>query len=194
MSSTAALDGNHGLQAELDDNNSIYVSDDTPSAMPEYRMRFIFDPNSIQMDDGDAFIIFNAANSSSTEVVRVELRILQGVYQLRVALLDDDGNWTNGSWINVTDAAHLIELKWSASTAANENDGSLTLWLDDVQRASLTGIDNDTLRIDDINLGVVSGVDVGTRGTLYFDAFISGRPLDPSDIGPSSSPGNRTGR
>ena len=47
---------------------------------------------------------------------------------------------------------------------------TLTFWIDDMQKANLTGVDNDTHRIDSALLGAI-GVDTGTRGTCYFDAF-----------------------
>jgi len=50
-----------------------------------------------------------------------------------------------------------------------------------VQQANLTGVDNDTARLDFIRFGAVSGIDTGTRGTEYFDAFESRRQ---SYIGP----------
>lgn len=180
VSSIAALDGSYGLQAEINDNNPIYVTDNTPNALSQYRLHFEFDPNSIQMADGDAFYIFTGQSDPSTDVLRVEFRILQDMYQLRAAALDDNGNWTNTNWINITDAPHIIELDWHASSAANADDGSLTLWIDGVQRDNLTALDNNTLRIDDVNLGAISEVDTGTRGTLYFDAFTSDRELSGS--------------
>ena len=48
-SPAAAIAGASGLQAVLDDNNSIYVTDERPNAEPRYRARFYFDPNSIAM-------------------------------------------------------------------------------------------------------------------------------------------------
>jgi len=45
----------------------------------------------------------------------------------------------------------------------------------------LTGVDNDTRRIDRIRLGALTGIDIGTRGAYYFDAFESRRQ---SYIGP----------
>jgi len=110
---------------------------------------------------------------------------LQGVYQLRAGLLNDDGLWLTSSWINMTDAVHLIELDWSASTGVNANNGRLTISIDGVARASLIAIDNDTLRINEVDLGVVSGIDTGTRGTLYFDEFTSDHPSEPM---PPTSP------
>ena len=55
------------------------------------------------------------------------------------------------------------------------NNGGLTFWIDGVQKANLTGNDNDTRRIDRVRLGATSGLDTGTRGTYYFDAFESRR-------------------
>ena len=41
--------------------------------------------------------------------------------------------------------------------------------------ANLTGVANSSWRIDRIQLGAVAGIDTGTRGTYYFDAFESHR-------------------
>ncbi len=59
--------------------------------------------------------------------------------------------------------------------AAGANNGRLTFWLDGTQQASVTGINNDTRRIDTVRVGVVTGLDAGTSGTEYFDAFESRR-------------------
>jgi hypothetical protein len=40
---------------------------------------------------------------------------------------------------------------------------------------ALTGIDNDTKRVEMVRLGAVTGIDSGTRGTYYFDTFESHR-------------------
>jgi hypothetical protein len=70
-----------------------------------------------------------------------------------------------------------MEFDWRASTGAGLNNGGLTLWIDGTQSANLIGIDNDTRRIDRVQLGAVTGVDSGTRGTYYFDAFESRRQV-----------------
>jgi chitodextrinase len=188
VSSAAALIGSNGLQALINDNNSIYVTDDTPDAEARYRARFYFDPNSIVMADRDALYLFTAHNTgTSTGVVRIEFRFYKGSYQLRAGLRNDGGGWTNSNWMILSDATHSIELDWQASASAVASNGSLTLWIDDgidnngQPNASLTGVDNDTRRIIHVEMGAVSGIDPGTRGTLYFDAFESRRQ---SYIGP----------
>jgi hypothetical protein len=173
------------MQAVIDDNTNIYVTDDRPNAEIRYRARFYFDPNAISMANGNAHFIFQGFTGTSTVVLRVEFRRSSGSYQLRVALRNDAGSFTNSAWFTITDATHFVELDWQASTAAGANNGSLTFWIDNVQRANLTGVDNDTRRIDRIRLGAVAGIESNTRGTYYFDAFESRRV---TIIGPATGP------
>jgi len=175
MSGAAALVGSLGMQAVIDDNNTIYVTDNLPAAEPRYRARFYFDPNSIVMASGDAHFIFNGFMGTSTAILRVEFRNFSGVYQVRGRLINDGTSWTNSSWFTISDATHYIEVDWRAATAVGANNGGLTLWIDGAQQANLTTVDNDTRRIDSVRLGAITGVDTGTLGTYFFDAFESRR-------------------
>lgn len=175
VSAAAALAGTRGLQAVLDDNTSIYVTDDSPSAESRYRARFYFDPNTITMTNGNAHFLLYGYSGTTTVVVQVEFRRSSSVYQVRAALRNDANTFTNTNWFTISDAPHFIEFDWRASTAAGANNGGLTLWIDGVQQATVTSIDNDTRRIDRVQLGAVAGIDSGTRGTYYFDAFESRR-------------------
>lgn len=170
-----ALTNNHRLQAVINDNNSIYVTNDSPNAETHYRARFYFDPNSILMKNSDNHYLFYGYTGTSTVVLRVQLRYSNGSYQLRAALRNDSTTWTSSSLFTISDVPHFIEIDWRASTASGVNNGGLTLWIDGIQRANLTGVDNDTRRIDRVQLGAVAGIDLGTRGTYYFDAFESRR-------------------
>jgi hypothetical protein len=170
------LIGGHGLQAVLDDNLSIYVADESPRGESRYRARFYFDPNSIVMADGDTHTIFAGLSNTSSDTVRVEFRRSAGNYQIRGWLTRDGAGGPQAtSWITISDGPHAIELDWQAATASGANNGGLTLWIDDVQQASLTGIDNDAWRIESARLGGVAGIDAGTRGAYFFDAFESRR-------------------
>lgn len=87
----------------------------------------------------------------------------------------------NTAWFTLGDQPHSIELDWQAASAAGANNGQATLWVDGVQVGSVTGVDNDTRRMEQASLGPVSGIDTGTQGTMYFDAFESRRqtPIGP---------------
>ena len=171
----AALVGSQGLQAVIDDVNVLSVTSDHPNLEPRYRVRFYFDPNSISMASGNAHIILRGYSGSSTVVLRVEFGYSGTAYQFRAGLMDDGTTWTETNWVTLSDAPHAIELDWRAATSVGSNNGGLTLWLDGVQQADLTGIDNDTRRIDKALLGALAGMDTGTIGTYYFDAFESRR-------------------
>jgi PKD repeat protein/murein DD-endopeptidase MepM/ murein hydrolase activator NlpD len=173
-SAAAALVGSYGMQAVLDDNNSIYVVSDHPNAETHYAARFRFDPNSITMASGESHIILRGYSGASTIVLRVELGYSAGGYQIKAAILNDGSGWTETSWYPLADAPHLIELDWRAATSVGSNDGSLTFSIDG-EHQYLTGIDNDTRRMDQVRLGATASVDSGTRGTYYFDAFESER-------------------
>lgn len=176
VSPSAALAGSQGLQALVDDNNTLVVIDESPVAETRYRVRFYFDPNSIPMAIGNAHLLFQGfSGSGSTQVLQLELRFQATGYELRARLVNDAKGWTSTSWIPLSDAPHALELDWRAATAAGANNGGLTFWIDGVQQADLTGIDNDTRRIDRVRLGAANEVDNGTRGTYFFDAFESRR-------------------
>ena len=175
VSPSAALAGSQGLQVVIDDNNVLYVADDTPNAESHYRARFYFDPNSISMASGNAHYIFTGVFGSTVGAVRLNFRYSSGSYQLSAVLMNDSSNLVNTSWFTVSDMPHVIELEWQAASSAGANNGSLKLWLDGAQVAELINIDNDSHRIDLIVLGPYSGIDTGTRGTYFFDAFESRR-------------------
>jgi hypothetical protein len=111
----------------------------------------------------------------------MELRRSSNLYQLRAGILTDGSSWMNSTWFTITDGPHPVEIDWRSATAVGANNGGLNLWIDGAQKADLTAVDNDTWRIDRIRLGAVNGIDAGTRGTYYFDAFESRRQ---SYIGP----------
>ena len=175
VSAAAAITGSWGLQALLDDNVAIYVTDDRPLAETLYRASFYFDPNSITMTSGNAHYIFYGYTGTSTVVLRVEFLYNAGSYQIRANVRDDGNVWTNTAWVTISDTLHRIEFDWRAATSAGANNGGLTLWIDGSQQSNLTTLDNDTRRIDRVRLGPVGGIDTGTRGTYYFDGFESYR-------------------
>ncbi len=175
------------MQAMINDNNSIFVTDDTPNAETHYRARFYFDPNTIKMAGGNAFILFRGIQDTTTSVVELEFRLSSGNYQLRARAGNNGTGWSNSSWSVVSDAVHCIELEWYAASAAGKKDGSLTLWMDDAQKANLTGLNNDTRRVDRVQVGAVDGIDAGTRGTFYVDTFESRRQTYIGTDGSSAS-------
>jgi hypothetical protein len=177
VTAAAARSGAYGLQAAIVDNTAIYVVDDRPAAESRYRARFSFKPNGIAMAANDNFYLLQSRTSGTAAVVRFTLRWTGSQYQLRGAVRTDGGSYTSMPWQQIPGSAwSTIEFEWHAATSAGANNGSLTLWIDGVQRASIAAVDNDTLRVESTRLGAVAGIDTGTRGTMFFDDFDSHRP------------------
>jgi hypothetical protein len=175
VTTDATIYGSFGLQALLDDNNAIYVTDDSPDAEKRYRTRLYFDPNSIAMLEGDAHQIFYAHYGASTPVLRIEFGFSQGSYRLRASLRTDANTGLDTPWVNISDEPHCIEIDWRAASAPNANNGGLSFWIDGTLQSDLTGVDNDLVQIDRVQIGALYGMDNGTRGVYYFDAFESRR-------------------
>jgi len=173
VTASAALVGSKGMQAVINDTTIMYTLDDTPDAEPRYRARFYFDPNSVTMTDGNSHYIFIGYDAGA--VFNLDFRFFGGRYQIRLREQNDNQATQSTAWVTISDAPHFIEMEWRAATAAGANNGSVTLWLDGVQAGTLTGLDNETRRIERVQLGAVSGVDAGTLGTYYLDAFVSRR-------------------
>jgi RHS repeat-associated protein len=172
--------GLYGMKAVIDDTAALYVQDDTPNNETQYRARFYFNPNSLTMASGDILELFTGRNASN-DVLRIQMQKSGATYQIRTGLWNDAGTWTDTSWYNINNSWNAVEIHYQAFVYT----GSLTLWLDDIQKQSLTFIDNDTRTITDVRLGP-QGVDTNTSGTLYFDDFESRRF---SYIGTLTDPG-----
>jgi YD repeat-containing protein len=77
-----------------------------------------------------------------------------------------------------------VEIDWQAASGQGMNDGHLTMCVDGTQQTNLTGVDNDTRRIDSAQLGLPVAPSANHSGTLYFDGFEWRRT---SYIGPLAS-------
>jgi hypothetical protein len=169
--------GGRTLRLRLDDNVPIGVRDEIPASEDRYQARFFFKPNSIVMGEDENHVIFFGYSGADLRrpVLRLELRYHSGSYQLRAALFDDTTTWRTGNWQNIINDVHLIAVNWYAATGDGDNNGSLRLWTEDGLISMITGVDNDTRRIDTVRLGAIAGIDNGTRGTIFFYRFESRR-------------------
>ena len=175
VSPSAALVGGQGPQAVIDDNNALVVIDESPALETRYRgllFRSELDPD-VHWRRAPALV--GSSSSGTVQVLQLELRFQATGYEVRALLFNDTKAWISTSWVPLSDAPHPLELDWRAATVPVPTTAALTFWIDGIQQADLTGIDNDTRRIDQVRLGAVSGVENGTRGTSFFDAFESRR-------------------
>jgi hypothetical protein len=105
--------------------------------------------------------------------VRLQQNV-EGEYQVQAVIYDDTQTPMESSWYALTDEAHFVEVEWWAAEEGG-NNGSLGLHLDDEFMGDLFDIDNDSLRVDYAELGVLSPTASTITGTLYFDDFVASR-------------------
>lgn len=173
-SAAAARSGAFGMQALINDNSAIFVTDDSPASEPRYRARFYLYLNAIAMASGNNFYLLQSRNGAGTVVVQLLLRRTGSQYELRAGVRQDGGGYTSSPWVALSASGwNMIEFDWRAATGAGANNGDATIWVDNVQRAVLSGVDNDSLRVESTRLGAVAGIETDSRGTIYFDAFES---------------------
>ena len=161
------------MQVVVDDTVAIYVTDELPNAETRYRARFYLNPNSITMGEGVDFYIFTGYQTAS--VFQVQLGFSAGNYRIRLRQQNDSNTTTSTAWINIANGSNVIEIEWWAASAAGANNGGANLWINGNPSGSLLNLDNDTRRIEFVRLGAISGLNAGTLGTYYLDAFESRR-------------------
>ena len=161
------------MQAVVDDTVSIYVTDELPNAETHYRARFYLNPNSITMGEGVDFYIFTGYDTSS--VFQVQFGFSAGSYRIRLRQQNDSNTTTSTAWINIANGSNVIEIEWWAASAAGSINGGANLWINGIPSGCLSNLDNDTRRIEFVRLGAISGLNAGTVGTYYLDAFESRR-------------------
>ncbi len=174
VNGNVALYGSFGLKARIDDTNSMYVAK-TFTDKSRFRARFYFDPNSLTMPTATGFIISQGRDASGVSY-QVELGYTTASgYRVRTQVYNDAQVLAVGSWVNISDNPHFVEIDWKAADTGTTN-GYLSLWVDGVAQGSQTGIDNDTRVVNEVRLGAVAGIEAGTGGTnkeLRLDKFES---------------------
>jgi hypothetical protein len=177
VSGAAALAGtSSGLQAFVNDTNSLFVEDDTPNAESRYRARFYFDTNGF--DPGESQSHFRirvlVVQGSGFRLITIVLKRQLGAYSIEARVRRNDGTRADTGFFPISDGPHFVELDWQRSTGPGAFNGSLQFWIDNASVATLTGIDDDLVPVDQVRMGALS-LKTGAAGTLYFDQFESRR-------------------
>jgi hypothetical protein len=172
-----------GLEALVNDTNSLYVQDDTPVLESRYRARLYFDPNGFDPGEGQSHFrtrICIVFDPSGFRIITLVLKRQAGAYSVETRVRRDDGTRADTGFLPISDGPHFIEFNWQRATGPGASDGTLEMWIDGTSMATLTGIDDDLSSVDSARMGAMS-VKTGAAGTLYFDEFESRRQ---SYIGP----------
>lgn len=168
-----------------------FVESRHPQAEPEYWARFYLDLDDLTLPGGETLLHLVAADGNGQAELAVGIRRDPTLgNRLFVRATKDDGSTvsTEGAGeLTVPAGWHAYELRWRASGGAA--DGVAEICLDDspdggTACAALTGLDNDTGRIETVRWGALEVPAAPGLGTLYLDDFHS-RTTGP--VGPCGS-------
>jgi hypothetical protein len=176
----ATLEGGYGLAATIANRTDMYVADTSPLAESSYHARFLYDPNGVVSPGTRRHRIFHALDADGSAVVFLEVRAASGGYEVRPGARHNGTRTKYGAWTLLTDAAHTLELGWTASSSSSARDGALTLWIDGTTSGTITKLQTGASTIDEARLGPQS-IDRSVAGTEYFDGFVS---TESSYVGP----------
>ncbi len=140
------------MQARITNNRPIFVESWYPDSEGFYNAEFSFDPNSIAMANGDNLVLFRGFSMTS-DVFLIFLGYSSNQYTLDLYVLDDLGKLSSGGAFPIQNSPHTLELNWTAASNAGANNGSVSFTVDSSPRFTLSGLDNDTQRIDRVSLG-----------------------------------------
>ena len=172
---SAAIEGAFGLEAALDDSASLRVRDESPAGEASYCARFLFDPASVTLPESKRLSLLRLRDGGGAAPLELFVRrgAVPGTYALRAYARQDDGSEVATGWLPVEDAPVRISLAWTRASAAAP--GSLSLFLDGLPAAGLSGVANGgSAGIEAVELGAMSPKH-GTSGSVRFDSFESGR-------------------
>jgi hypothetical protein len=182
---TAAMAGtDFGFQAQVSGTAGVFLQDDSPENENRYRARFYLDPNA--HDPGEAsnqrrtrvFVLFE--EGPNRRLAAVVLRRLSGQFALSGRVRLDDNSQANTPFVNITDAAHWVELDWQRSSGPDANNGFFTLTIDGTPVSTLPALDNSISSVDMVRLGTISNK-TAASGQVFVDEFVSRRanPIGP---------------
>ena len=159
-------------------SDTAYMSRTSISDLRQARLSFRYDPNSKTMATNDRYVLVQALDGSNT-VFTAEIQDDGTNYEVRVTRYTDAAATASTAFYDLSDAENTIRIDWESAIDAGTDTGKLALFIGGTLQEELLNIDNDTLRIDTLRVGFVSGVDAGTEGSFFVDELtfdsVSGR-------------------
>lgn len=172
----AALTGDQGLEVDLGAIASSspaygFLHDDEPEGQTAFNLRFRLDPHTADLVNGNSAILAGASKSNGMhggEHLRLKLRGLGGVLELRAEAKNDEGQYETTVWTPLATGAHPVEVQWKAAGGDGAGDGFVRLWVDGTLRGEVVGIDNDSWDVESFRLGGI-WLPASALGVVYID-------------------------
>ena len=181
----AALAGtSYGLSYLVDDTVSLTASRyPTTSYTGIIRGRIYFNPNGLSMASGSNIFLHYVSSSVWQQPYSILCQMVSGNYSIKVNTTRDVGGEAGTGLYAITNEEHYIEVETRRASSVSASDGTCKLWIDNVLKETLTGLDNYDNFCDAYYVCAGYGYNSGTiSGTFYTDELIINN--DGSEIGP----------
>lgn len=161
----AAISGSYGLAVAPSGSEVAYVQKNVNSNA-EGILEFQIDD--ILLSAEETFGIIGAADlpGGPKTTFYFTLRITSGSASIRASVVLDSGSETDTSYYGITSGPHTIAGHWKASTGIGNDDGFLKLYIDDELQETLSGLDTDTMLVDE---GIYGGLFSSAAVTFSLD-------------------------
>lgn len=162
------------MEAVIDDTTAIYGrKNQAAPASNQIRFRLYMDPNSYTPNNNEVVYTLITQPYSNGRLIHVNLRNPADGYKIRVFGHDDGGTEKGDTHYDITDDAHYVEVYIVRASSNVASDGTMTMWIDGVQKYALSGIDNYDrfAALTSFDVGML-GCSAGVSGTIYVDEFV----------------------
>jgi hypothetical protein len=173
------LAGQFSARITIDDDDRVYLRDESPEGLEVYRARFLWNRNTLVLPETKRLKLLTGFSESPAQKRIVTLTLREGDdfhgHELRLKVRGDDELWTGTRWQLLGALPDLVPvtLEWRRASGPDAEDGEVRLWVDGLLAGELFGVDNSTWALDRVHFGVVSAPKPGTTGTLEIDSFES---------------------
>jgi hypothetical protein len=171
VSSNAALAGTgFGLSFNIVDTNSetawSYITPTNTTGKIEVRIHV--DPNSLNMADlSNCFLVYGNTDDWALPY-GILLDYTSGSYNIYAVTCRDSGGTTGTSKYNITDEPHCVEIRVLRATDSTSSDGSITLWIDEILKETVSNIDNYDSFDNLYYVATGYGYNYGTVSGIYY--------------------------
>lgn len=170
VNTLAARNGTYGLMIPIMDTTPRYGEFTGPVNETEITAEKWFNPTSIAMTAADEYALLTLREDvAGVDVVRLNTGYDGANYTLTIEAREDGGGYVASGAVPIANHYGHARLVLIVSSGAGNDNGYLFLYWNDIKIAELSGIDNDTLNVDRMRSGAVSGLDAGTYGLICLD-------------------------
>ena len=158
-----------GMEITFDDANTAYgVLNADAVDQTSGVISFWFDPNDVAIESGKIVYLVLVRDGGGDNNWGLRIRDNEGVIQARTVYTPDGGVLsTLGSWVSLGSDFTKIDVHFSASTGAGNDDGWVRMYVNDVLETNGTGLDNDTRDWDLARFGMCYTNSTTFGGSFY---------------------------